>query len=73
MAKLQKEYRTDKQFEEIAENCFNGNWKDAAKNCEEYGFYASDLIRKNKELELFTDLYDIAIISEMAQEIRNEQ
>lgn len=67
-----KEYRTLEQFEEIADNCLNGNWRDAAKNCVEYGFYANDLIINNKEYALFNDLYDIAEVVEMAQELRNE-
>ncbi len=64
-------YRTYEQFESIVDNCYNGNWKDAAKECEEYGFYASDLIRFNKEYKLFEDLYDIAELSELAQKLRN--
>ena len=43
-----KEYRTLEQFEEIADNCLNGNWTDAAKGCVEYGFYANDLINSCK-------------------------
>lgn len=67
-----KEYRTQEQFESIADNCINGNWKDAAKECVEYGFYANDLRKFNEELELFYDLYDIAELAEMAQKFRNE-
>lgn len=65
-----KTYRTDEQFEEIAENCLNGNWSDAAQNCVDYGFYANDLINKNKELELFDDFYDIAELIEIATKLR---
>ena len=67
-----KEYRTAAQFENIAENCLNGNWNDAARNCVEYGFYANDLIRANEncELQLFTDLTDLAILAELAAEKR---
>ena len=64
------EYRTLEQFEEIADNCLNGNWTDAAKGCVEYGFYANDLIKFNKEHELFEDLYDIAELIEIATNIR---
>ncbi|MFA5935036.1 MAG: hypothetical protein WC827_04075 [Candidatus Paceibacterota bacterium] len=67
-----KTYRTAEQFKEIAENCLNGNWTDAAKNCVEYGFYANDLRKHNEETELFSDLYDIAKLAEMAQKLRNE-
>lgn len=66
-----KEYRTAEQFEEIAENCLNGNWSDAAKNCVEYGFYANDLRKFNEELELFDDIYDIAELVEMAERLRS--
>jgi len=65
-----KKYRTLEQFEEIADNCLNGNWSDAAKDCVEYGFYANDLRRFNEENELFDDLYDIAELAEMAQKLR---
>ena len=65
-----KKYRTLEQFEEIADNCLNGNWTDAANGCVEYGFYANDLIEFNKEHELFEDLYDIAELIEMATNIR---
>ena len=70
MKTRQTEYRTDEQFESIADNCLNGNWTDAAKECIEYGFFANDLRIKNEELELFTDLYDIAELAELAQKLR---
>ena len=65
-----KEYRTAKQFEEIADSCLNGNWNTAAKECVEYGFYANDLIKANEENDLFADLTDLAILTELAAEIR---
>jgi len=64
------EYRTNEQFEEIAENCLNGNWSDAGQNCVDYGFYANDLINKNKELELFDDIYDLVELIEIATKKR---
>lgn len=67
---MAKEYRTEAQFIEIAENCLNGNWSDAGNNCVEYGFYANDLINWNKELELFSDLYDLTELIEIATKIR---
>jgi len=70
MKTTKKEYRTQEQFESIAKNCLNGNWTDAAKECVEGGFYANDLHKYNEELELFTDLYDIAELCEMAQKLR---
>ena len=67
-----KDYRTQEQFETIADNCLNGNWSDAAQNCVDYGFYANDLIkaRENDDLNLFEDLTDLAKLSEMAAELR---
>lgn len=65
-------YRTNEQFESIADNCLNGNWTDAAKECIEYGFFANDLINKNKSLELFDDLYDLAELIEIATKLRNK-
>lgn len=68
-----KQYRTQEQFEEIADNCLNGNWSDAAKGCVEYGFFANDLRRFNESSELFDDLYDIAELAELAQKLRNQK
>lgn len=65
-----KQYRTLEQFEVIAENCLNGNWRDAAKGCVEYGFFAPDLRKFNEEYNLFNDLYDIAELAELAQRLR---
>lgn len=70
MKTKQKEYRTSEQFESIAENCLNGNWTDAAKECIEHGFYANDLRRHNEENPMFDDLYDIAELAELAQKLR---
>ena len=70
MKTTKKEYRTAEQFESIAENCLNGNWTDAAKECIEYGFYANDLRRHNEENPMFNDLYDIAELAELAQKLR---
>lgn len=65
------EFRTDEQFETIWENCLNGNWSDAGQNCVDFGFYANDLINKNKELELFDDIYDLVELIEIATKLRN--
>jgi len=66
-----QEYRTTQQFEEISESALNGNWKQAFKQCEEYGFYANDLIEHYEANEVnIIDLKDIAILSEGAQELR---
>lgn len=65
-----KQYRTLEQFEEIADNCLNGNWNDAAQNCVEYGFFTNDLKKFNEKQQMFDDLYDIAELAEMAQKLR---
>jgi hypothetical protein len=67
-----KSYRTLEQFEEIADNCLNGNWTDAGQNCIDYGFYANDLIKFNKEYELFDDIYDLVELIEIATKKRNK-
>ena len=71
MKTTEKEYRTKEQFESIADDCLNGNWNDAAKDCVEHGFFANDLIRFNQTYELFYDAYDIALLVEIAQKLRN--
>ena len=38
------EYRTEEQFVEICKSVANGNWTQAAKECDDYGFYATDLV-----------------------------
>ena len=70
MTKVQKEFRTEEQFVTISENALNGNWKDAAQNCVDFGFFANDLIKFNKIFELFDDHYDLAELAEMACKIR---
>lgn len=63
-------YRTFEQFEEIADNCYNGNWNDAGQNCVDYGFFAVDLIKFNKEYEYFDDIYDLVELIEIASKKR---
>lgn len=67
--------RTKKQFKSILKNAENGNWEDAAKECVEYGFYASDLIsmheeRKSNGKRTFKDETDLAVLVEVAMEHR---
>lgn len=67
-----KQYRTQEQLEEIADNCNNGNWSDGAKGCVEYGFYVNDFSNMEAS-EYFSDGWeDIAIVCEMAMKLRNE-
>jgi len=57
-----KEYRTQEQFEEIMESAMNGNWTQAFREAEEYGFYAQDLIKYYNQDDgyMFEDLVYIA-------------
>jgi len=71
------EYRTDKQFEEIIYSAINGQWTQAMKQAEEYGFYASDLIKKQEAyksegLHTIEDI-ELCIISEGAEKIRHKK
>ena len=68
-----KQFRTEEQFESIAENCLNGNWSDAANECIEYGFWANDLQKANEENQQFTDLYDLMHLVELAMKFRYEK
>ena len=69
-------YRTDEQFEEIINSAINGQWTQAIKQVEEYGFYASDLIGKQEAFksEGLPTLEDIelCILSEGAEKLRNK-
>jgi hypothetical protein len=70
------DYRTDKQFEEIIYSCINGQWKQAIKQVEEYGFYASDLIQKQEAfksegLHTIEDI-ELCILSEGAEKLRHK-
>jgi len=68
--KVMAEFRTQEQLEAIAENCNNGNWSDAAKLAESGGFYVSDLINMDAQDLLSEGFKDVAILGEMAQELR---
>jgi len=66
--------RNKETFNEIVENCINGNWSCAAELCVENGFYANDLINFQNECEEgfegFDDLTDITVLSELTAELR---
>jgi len=63
--------RTQEEFEEIQENAMNGNWTDAGNLCEEYGFYANDLINawNNSDYKMI-EATDLALLAELAQKAR---
>lgn len=68
--------RTHEEFMEIIESAINGNWKQSAQEAVDYGFYAKDLIdHLDEEIMasgkmLYFDAFDIAIIVELATELR---
>ena len=66
---IRNEYRTQEQFESIADNVHNGQWAAAAEECVEYGFFAKDLLSYNEELELI-DMEDLVYLAEAAQKKR---
>lgn len=72
------EYQTQSQFNEIMESLNNGQRKQAARQCVDYGFYASDLIDKAEECDyqdnfvFYEVLKDIAILAELAESMRNQ-
>jgi hypothetical protein len=68
---MANEYRTQEQLENMAENCNNGNWSDAAQNAVDYGFYTNDIANMDPNAELWVDGWqDVAILVEMAQKLR---
>ncbi len=64
-----KEYRTQEQFEEIADSVINGNYTQAGIECVSYGFYAKDLLDANEELEILT-MENIVYLVEVAMKAR---
>jgi len=71
---IKKEYRTTEQYTEIVESVLNGNFRQAAIEVVEYGFFSSDLIQKYEEAKkmeyLNMEATDLCIITEMATVIR---
>jgi len=70
-----KNYRTEKQFNEICDSMLNGNWSQAAKECVEYGFYAGDIRKAQEEakdmsINIISDDLDFVELIEMATELR---
>ena len=58
-------YRTQEQFDEIIESITNGNWRQGASECIEYGFYANDLLNAydasawSDDIETLRDLVEL--------------
>jgi len=71
-----EDFRTDEQFLDIIEDMYNGNWRTAAKNCVNYGFYANDLKTKYQELseQMPSDMeiWDFVELVELAEDYRGK-
>ena len=70
-----KEYRTYEQFLEIMSSIENGNWSQGAKECEEYGFYANDLVEALKSSDIYDyndpeTLENLVFLIELATKLR---
>lgn len=73
-----QEYRTQEQFREIVDSMINGNWQQAAGECIEYGFWASDLLKALEEDDNWEDddkslLPDLVLLAELAAEKRYKE
>lgn len=66
------------QYEDIADDCYNGNWKTATEKCIEYGYTTVELIElyENREQELgeeyeLLSMRDIAYLGMYIERARN--
>jgi len=69
----EQQYRTEDQFLEIIDTMENGNMSQAALSCVEYGFYACDLQRFYKQLELDSDIWDYVQLAQNATKLRAKE
>lgn len=67
----EKQYRTREQYEDMIENCINGNRTDAWKIGAEGWRYANDLIKEYEEWDL-EDSTDLALLVECIWEARKD-
>ena len=69
-----RQYRTREQFQEIVDNMDNGNWQDAGKLCNEYGFWASDIHTALQEYDYMgnVDPTDFIYLVEIAMQDRQK-
>lgn len=75
---MQIENKDILQYEDIADDCYNGNWTDATNKCIEYGYSAVELIElhEHREQELGEDwellsMRDIAYLGMYIERNRN--
>lgn len=66
------------QYEDIADDCYNGNWSDATNKCIKYGYCVVELIEiyEHREQELGEDcellsMRDIAYLGMYIERARN--
>ena len=66
------------QYEDIADDCYNGNWTDATNKCIKYGYCVVELIEiyENREQELgeeheLLSMRDIAYLGMYIERDRN--
>lgn len=67
---MQKEYRSRESYEDIVENCNNGNRGDAAELWVEFGRYANNLLKEYEEWDFSDWLSDLVLLVEMIAEKR---
>jgi hypothetical protein len=65
------EYRTERQFIEIMDSAENGQFKQAAEQAEQAGFFAVDLLKHFYNTNSIYNIDDLVYIAEMTQELRN--
>lgn len=75
---MQIENKDTLQYEDIADDCYNGNWTDATNKCLKYGYCVVELIEiyehreeeLDKECELLS-MRDIAYLGMYIERARN--
>lgn len=75
---MQIETKNMLQYEDIADDCYNGNWTDATNKCIKYGYSVVELIEiyeyreqeLDKERELLS-MRDIAYLGMYIERARN--
>ena len=71
---MNKEYRTQEQWNTMVENMINGDWTDAAQNAVDYGWWSGDIQKvldgQNESWLMPDELSDFMYITETAQKIR---
>lgn len=65
------------QYEDIADDCYNGNWRDATSKCIKYGYSAIELIEiyehREKELAEENELLSMRDIAYLGMYIERDR